>query len=81
MKVEEIVNLEVPSSALVDSEHAKEVPVLEVSMPIPLVHEEIAGSTEDLQIVEHPIVVQEGLDVGLKMGSRFYNCFRVIGDP
>ena len=51
------------SLAPVGSEHAKEVPVQEESIPIPLVHEEITGSTDDLQIVKHPPVVQEWLDV------------------
>lgn len=63
MEVEEAVNLEMPSSAPIGSEHAKEVPVLEESIPIPLVHEEIVGSTKHLQKIEHPHVVQEGLDV------------------
>ncbi|KAJ8632673.1 hypothetical protein MRB53_026009 [Persea americana] len=51
------------SPALIIPERIEEVPALEGSVLVPLVHKEIAGSTEDLRIVEHPLVVQEGLDL------------------
>ncbi|KAJ8632668.1 hypothetical protein MRB53_026004 [Persea americana] len=51
------------SPALVIPERIEEAPALEGSVPVPLVHKEIAGSTEDLRIVKHSLVVQEGLDV------------------
>ena len=63
MEVEEIVRIEMSPSALVIPECIEEAPSLEGSIPVPLVHKKIAGSTEDLRIVEHPLVVQEGLDL------------------
>ena len=43
--------------------HVKEVPVPEKSVPVPLVRTKIAGSTEEIQVVEHPTIVQKGLNV------------------
>ena len=37
--------------------------VPEESILIPLVHTKIAGNTKDIQVVEHPTIVQKGLDV------------------
>ena len=63
MEVEEIVRIKMSSPALIIPERIEEVPALEGSVLVPLVHKEIAGSTEDLRIVKHSLVVQEGLDV------------------
>ena len=63
MEVEGTVSLEESFPTLVIPEHIEEPPFLEESISIPFVHMVAVGSTKDLQILEHPPVVQEGLDV------------------
>ena len=55
--LEETNSLIVSSQAPVISVHIEEVPILEESVPVPLIHTEIAGNTEDIQVVEHPPIV------------------------
>lgn len=62
MGVEETNSLVMSSPTLVTPKYIEEVPVLEESIPIPIVHTEIAGGTKDIQVVEHPPIVQQGLD-------------------
>ena len=61
--LEEINSLVVSSPTPVVLEHIEEVPVPKESIPIPLVHIETAGSIEDVEMVEHPPIVQEGSNV------------------
>ena len=61
--MEEIDSLIVPSPTPVILVHIEEVPIPRESIPVPPVHTEIAGNTEDIQVVEHPPIVQEGFDV------------------
>ena len=39
------------------------MPVPKESVPVPLVCTETSGSIEDVEVVEHPTIVQEGSDV------------------
>ena len=62
MEVEGTISLASPSPTPIIPEFIEEAYVPEESVSVPLVHTETTGSTEDIQIVEHPTVVQEGLD-------------------
>ena len=66
MGVEETVSLTVFSLTPIIPEHIEEAPIPKESVHVPLGHTKAVGSTEDIQIVEHPTIVQGG-DKSLKM--------------
>lgn len=51
-----------PSPTPIISERVEEKPILEGSIPTPIVHKEVEDNTETFLAAEQPPIVQEGLD-------------------